>query len=102
MGAGGPFTGAPELLRLRSLLLRDDSIGWPAAAPEDWPPLEKDRDGGTTVDDCTVGLNVTVRCGFGGFGDTGGRVAFDRDEIRGVVSVELEAIVTDPCASPCL
>jgi hypothetical protein len=93
LGAGGPLTGAPELFLLRSLLLSDDSIGWPLAfVPVDWPPCEYERDG-WLGDCCTVGLNVTVRCGFGGFCCG---VAFDIDEIRGVVSVLLDAIVTDP------
>ena len=39
-----------------------------------------------------MGLNVTVRCGFGGF-VAAWRSACDNDEIRGVVSVELDAIV---------
>jgi hypothetical protein len=97
LGAGGPLTGAPELFLLRNLLLRDDSFGWPAVVPEDWPPWENDRDGALGFDDSTVGLKVTVRCGFGGFGGICCRVALDKDEIRGVVSVELDAIVTNPC-----
>jgi hypothetical protein len=56
--------------------------------PETWAPCDNDRDGGLGIDDDTVGLNVTVRCGFAG---NCCRV-FDKDEIRGVVSVELDAI----------
>lgn len=74
-------------------------MGWPPwLVPEDCaPPCENDRDGWGGVDDCTVGLNVTVRCGFAG----SCCFAFASDEIRGVVSVELDAIVMDPCRSDC-
>jgi hypothetical protein len=65
--------------------------------PEDWPPCENDRDGGFGTDEETVGLNVTVRCGFG-FAGVCCRLDCN-DEIRGVVSVELDAIVTDPAIS---
>jgi hypothetical protein len=62
LGAGGPFTGAPELFLRRSLLFSVASIGCPPGlAPEDWAPLEFDRNGGLGAVDETVGLKVTVR-----------------------------------------
>ena len=57
-------------------------------APDVWAPCEIDRTGWLGVDDDTVGLNVTVRWGFGGIC----LLVFDIDEIRGVVSVELDAM----------
>jgi hypothetical protein len=57
-------------------------------APDVCAPCEIDRTGSLGVDDDTVGLNVTVRWGFGG----SCLPVFDSDEIRGVVSVELDAI----------
>ncbi len=42
-----------------------------------------------------VGLNVTVRWGFGGID----RLAPDMEETSGVVSVELDAIATQPSLS---
>jgi hypothetical protein len=63
--------------------------------PEDGPPCENDRDGGFGTDEETVGLNVTVRCGFAGICC---RLECN-DDIRGVVSVELDAIVTDAAIS---
>ena len=92
---------SPELFLLRNLLLRDDSIGWPPVlAPEDWAPCEYDRDGEGTVgvDDWTVGLNVTVRFAFGFAGVWLPGI----EEIRGVVSVELDAIVTNASCFPLL
>lgn len=81
--------------------MRDDSMGWlPVLAAGGWAPLEKERAGVGTcgVEEDTVGLNVTVRCGFG-FG--GAWVpALDKDEIRGVVSVELDAIATRALSYP--
>jgi hypothetical protein len=72
--------------------LSDDSIGWPAwAAPGNCAPDENDRVGWLGIEDETVGLNVTVRCGFAG---TCCRAVVN-DEIRGVVSVELDAIAMD-------
>jgi hypothetical protein len=80
--------------------LSDDSMGWPPGLePDAWPPCDSERDGGFGTDDETVGLNVTVRCGFGLAG-TCCRLECS-DEIRGVVSVELDAIVTDPAMSVC-
>jgi hypothetical protein len=93
LGAGGPRTGAPELFLLRNLLLSDDSMGWPAwAAPGVCMPDEYDRVGWLGgIEDETVGLNVTVRWGFAGICCR----AVANDEIRGVVSVVLDAIAMD-------
>jgi len=58
-----------------------------------WAPCEYERDGWLGIDDDTVGLKVTVLCGFAGICCL---LAFDSDDIRGVVSVEEldDAIVT--------
>jgi hypothetical protein len=77
------------------LLLSDDSIGWPPVlVAADWAPCEYDRagSGALGVDDETVGLNVTVRCGFGFAGVC---PSLSKDGIRGVVSVELDAIAAN-------
>lgn len=60
-----------------------------AAWPEDEALCDSDRDaGGLGLVDVTVGLKVTVRCGFGGIA----RLELDMDETKGVVSVELDAM----------
>ena len=63
-----------------------------------WAPCEYERDGWLGIDDDTVGLKVTVLCGFAGICCL---LAFDSDDIRGVVSVEEldDAIVTNPYPS---
>lgn len=61
--------------------------------PVDWAPWEYDRDGWLGDDEETVGLNVTVLWGLAG---NCCRLLLAMDDIKGVVSVELDAIVTDP------
>lgn len=53
---------------------------------------EADRKSGFGLLETTVGLKVTVRCDFGGIG-LSAVTECDRDEIRGVVSWELDAIL---------
>jgi hypothetical protein len=65
---------------------------------EDGPLWEADRGGLGLLED-TVGLNVTERCGFGGLV----LPAFDpcaNEEISGVVSVELDAIMSELLGEP--
>jgi hypothetical protein len=72
MGICGGMVGAPELFLLRSLLLSADKCppGWPipAAWIDDEEPVERNCGGLLGLLEVTVGLNVTVRCGFGGIG----------------------------------
>lgn len=70
----GGTRGDPELFRLRSLLFRADSIGWPLwllgieeteEVAGNWEEGRRGEEGvGLLV--VTVGLKVTLRCGFGG------------------------------------
>ena len=69
----GGTRGDPELFRLRSLLFRADSIGWPpwlvgieeTEVIGNWEEGRRGEEGvGLLV--MTVGLKVTLRCGFGG------------------------------------
>jgi hypothetical protein len=90
----------PELFRRLSLLLREESIGWPPwpgrlEMAEDEPTCEDDRklEGCFGLLERTVGLNVTVRCGFtGGFRPEG--CGFDEVGSSGAVS-EVEAMLAE-------
>jgi len=74
---GGSCSGAPELLRRRSLLFSAESMGWVPSlgAGAGIDPLERGtgaggkagrREGGEEVEIC--GLKVTLRAGFVGGG----------------------------------
>jgi len=54
--------------------------------------LEDARDGPLGLLDVTVGLKVTVRCGLGAAG-LGTPRSCANEEIKGVVSVELDAMM---------
>jgi hypothetical protein len=65
--------------------------------------VEEARDSCLGLLEVTVGLKVTVRCGLGAFG-LGGVCPCANEEISGVVSVELDAMVgelSDKRARPC-
>jgi hypothetical protein len=89
--------GAPELFLLRSLLFSVDNMGcppWLVGKAELLPMCEDARDTCLGLLELTVGLKVTVRCGLGAFG-LGAPRSWANEEISGVVSFELDAMMGD-------
>jgi len=79
------------------LLLNEDCMGCPAWLAGGFGTVgegncETDLKSGFGLLEMTVGLKVTVRCGFGGMALLA-VVEWDKDGIRGVVSLELDAML---------